>query len=341
MSGEDPKDKNYLRPETVETIRDTLLNGVGYKRPPKHSQFQPGRSGNPKGRPRAAAPDLSLAEQPSLEAVLKASRKPVKIREGDRVFEVPMRDAIIQSVFSAAAKGNARSQGIALDTIRQAEQKHALEVQEANAFWSHYKEVMSQRLAQAAARGEPPEHMLPHPDDIIIDRINGPRFLGPRDEEEEACMKETMAFCETLIMQDVLDERSVRRGPGTPVKQPGAALLAYHILERSIPSRLRLSEIQVTVRWMKYDAWPMRRLLKEVYQAWQKLGHPKPRGWVMPDQNTVAKNIAFSFELFTSMISGRIDASALARGEPDDATLDILDKHGIRFVPNVQAKKSA
>jgi hypothetical protein len=26
-------------------------NEVGYKKPPKHTQFPPGKSGNPKGRP--------------------------------------------------------------------------------------------------------------------------------------------------------------------------------------------------------------------------------------------------------------------------------------------------
>jgi hypothetical protein len=27
---------------------------VGYKRPPQHSKFKPGQSGNPKGRPKGA-----------------------------------------------------------------------------------------------------------------------------------------------------------------------------------------------------------------------------------------------------------------------------------------------
>lgn len=340
MSGDDLEDKGPLRQETVDAIKDQVLHGVGYKRPPKHSQFQPGQSGNPKGRPRGAVPDLSLAEQPALEAVLKGSRKQIKIRESDRVSEMSMRDVIIQSIFKSAATGNARSQGLALDVIRQAEQKHAQEVQEKSAFWSHYKEVMSARLQDAAAKGEPAPHMLPHPDDIAIDALDGPKFLGPVDEEGEAKIKETIALCETLILQDVLDERSKRRN-GEPARDSGGSLLMYCALQASIPPRLRLTHTHVNLRTLKYHAWPMRRLLKEVFQAWQRIGKPKPRGWVMPGQSVIAEKLALSIELITAMVSGRIDANALARGEPDDATLDILDKHGIRFVQDGPAERNS
>ena len=33
-------------------------NRVGYKNPPKHTRFQKGQSGNPKGRPKASSADL-------------------------------------------------------------------------------------------------------------------------------------------------------------------------------------------------------------------------------------------------------------------------------------------
>lgn len=331
MSADDPNDKGHLRQETVEAIRDEVLQGIGYKQPPKRSQFQPGRSGNPKGRPRAAPPDLSLAEQPSLDAVWRMSQKPVKIREGDRISEVSMRDAVAQSIFSAALKGNARSQGLAMDLMRTAEQKHARELQEHNRIWSDYKEVMSERLAQVAARNEPPMHLLPHPDDIVINPVKGPQIFGPLDEDDEAKMKETIAFCEALIMQDVLDHRSRVSLTGEPLTEPGSAMVLFYILQQSIPTRLRLPDTKIILRWMDYEHWPKRRLLMELHQAWQKLGKPFPRGTVLPNLSATRKRLAFLFDLFAEFQSGRIDIDALGRGEPDDATLDIFDRHGIKF----------
>jgi hypothetical protein len=79
---------------------------VGYGRPPKHSRFQPGQSGNSRGRPRGTknlATDLreELAER-------------IPIREGERSLQVSKQRALLKAMMARALKGDARSAAILL-----------------------------------------------------------------------------------------------------------------------------------------------------------------------------------------------------------------------------------
>ena len=75
-------------------------DAVGYKRPPKHSRFKPGRSGNPRGRPRKTR---------SIEAMIKRELdQTVKITEGGRELRISKREAIIKQFVNRAIKGDAK-----------------------------------------------------------------------------------------------------------------------------------------------------------------------------------------------------------------------------------------
>lgn len=328
MSCDDQKDDSPLSPETTDRIKEQILASVGYGRPPVETRFQPGRSGNPKGRPRSVPPDTSITEQPVLMTVERAAGKSVRVREGDRISEVTMREALVQAVFSNALKGNARSQGLAIDLVRQTDEARAREVKESNRLWTEYKEVMSQRLEQAKRRGETVE-ALPHPDDIVIDPEKGPRFLGPVERAEEERMSETIRYCEALIMQDVHDHRSQKHAGDEAVTEPGSAMLLLYLLQRSIPPRLRWSDMEIASRWMRYDCWPMRRLLKELFRAWKSLGRAMPRGAVMPSQRAVRRRLSLYVDLMVEFNAGRIDVDALASGEVCETTRSILAEHGV------------
>jgi Family of unknown function (DUF5681) len=74
---------------------------IGYKQPPRHHQFVPGQSGNPKGRPKGTRnfkTDLrdELSEMTSF-------------REGGREFSISKQRALIKRLVASAIAGDARS----------------------------------------------------------------------------------------------------------------------------------------------------------------------------------------------------------------------------------------
>jgi hypothetical protein len=89
---------------------------IGYGKPPEHTRFRPGQSGNPAGRPRAAR-NLSTI----LEAELK---KPVSVREGGNVRRVAKREALIASLVNKALQGDIRASNLLIALIQRVEAEH-------------------------------------------------------------------------------------------------------------------------------------------------------------------------------------------------------------------------
>ena len=74
---------------------------VGYKRPPRKHQFQPGRSGNPKGRPRGAK---------GLRQILQGEfSQRMRIMEGDKPLKVSKLQLIVKRELEKAMAGNQRA----------------------------------------------------------------------------------------------------------------------------------------------------------------------------------------------------------------------------------------
>jgi len=71
---------------------------VGYGRPPKHSRFQKGRSGNPKGRPKGAS---------GIMATMKRElARSITVQEGDRKVRMTMEEALTKRILQLGSKGN-------------------------------------------------------------------------------------------------------------------------------------------------------------------------------------------------------------------------------------------
>jgi hypothetical protein len=87
---------------------------VGYRRPPVHSRFQPGRSGNPRGRPRRLMPTAN-------DVFSQELYRTVEVREGGKVTKMPLMQAVFRAFIAAAAKGNGPALRSLMPLIQEAE----------------------------------------------------------------------------------------------------------------------------------------------------------------------------------------------------------------------------
>jgi Family of unknown function (DUF5681) len=93
-------------PDHEERVEEAESEGkpftqVGYGRPPVHSRFKPGQSGNPKGRPKGSQNLRTLFN--------KILREKVSLREGARVRKVSKAEAVLRSLVLGAMKGDPKN----------------------------------------------------------------------------------------------------------------------------------------------------------------------------------------------------------------------------------------
>jgi Family of unknown function (DUF5681) len=86
---------------------------VGYGKPPRHSQFKRGQSGNPRGRP-AGSKNLATL-------VNEALNEPVIVVENGGRRKISKREAIIKQLVNRSAKADWRAIKILLDIVRELE----------------------------------------------------------------------------------------------------------------------------------------------------------------------------------------------------------------------------
>lgn len=82
---------------------------VGYKNPPISTQFKPGESGNPKGRPKGVK-NLATDLQEELE-------QKVTVTEGNETSQVTKQRAMLKTLFAKAMKGDVRASNALITLI--------------------------------------------------------------------------------------------------------------------------------------------------------------------------------------------------------------------------------
>src|SRR5215468_1376999 len=94
---------------------------VGYRKPPRHTQFQKGHSGNPGGRPRRLP-----AERLEELALYEAYRTTIVMEDGHAI-PMPAIQAVLRRQLESAASGNVRAQRDILAMIRDIERVRSID----------------------------------------------------------------------------------------------------------------------------------------------------------------------------------------------------------------------
>jgi hypothetical protein len=88
---------------------------VGYGKPPRHTRFAKGQSGNPRGRPRGAKNFTTLLEE--------ALNEPVTVTENGGRRKVSKRQAIVTQLVNRSATADFRAIKLLFDIVRDIERQ--------------------------------------------------------------------------------------------------------------------------------------------------------------------------------------------------------------------------
>lgn len=180
--------KKPLPPDLSDAIKQNVISGVGYGRPPLYTRFQKGQSGYPLGRPKKKRTEMPADDDGSNAAIMrKVLEEPVRVREGGKVRTMPKSEALQRKIEQMALSGKSVNLMRDMKNEFHAEdaRRHA-QIEDDYAFWRQYIERYQAARDRTRQSGKPLQGFWILPEDISFPDNRPVRLRGPLNEEDVA-----------------------------------------------------------------------------------------------------------------------------------------------------------
>jgi hypothetical protein len=155
---------------------------VGYGKPPEHSRFKPGQSGNPKGRPKGTR-NFSIDVKATL-------RSRVQVTRDGKPTRVSTQEAALLRLREKALKGDARALDALLDLARIYNDEEQVRRSNLSSDDAALLEIYNARLKSGAADAPQPAGPTPAPQDGSKD--NGDAAHDPGNQGERRAKRKSV-----------------------------------------------------------------------------------------------------------------------------------------------------
>ena len=173
---------------------------VGYGSPPEETRWVKGQSGNPNGSSKKRRRTKSSSSGSVSDVIFADSNRIIKVREGDRVVELTMRDALTRNLGVLGLKGSRIASTSYLDRAERAEKERAQKELDWYQQLTEYVDITLPKFEECEKAGQPPPDIVPHPEDIKFDhRTRTARIEGALTRDEKRQLEKCKDLRDALL----------------------------------------------------------------------------------------------------------------------------------------------
>ena len=304
-------DKSHSTTDKQIAYKLNVMTGKTHDVPQqkRDTRFKKGQSGNPNGRPKKKANQITQSADETLldTFILDFANRDLTLMSGERKVSMNGLEAIIHAQAKSAMSGNAHAQKDILNRMDRSLEKQRIRQFERAEGWRAYKKSLSEELIKLRANDPDfdEDSQLPHPDDITINDNNTVTFSGPMDIEQLEQCNEVIELRDVLILQAELDgwdnkpqdNQFILDNPIGFADQMGqhtnGAYLLAHLLDRALPQRKRLTDKEWLFAMLAADRLTKRELFRELYRRWNALKRNKSIHLLRARKGTVRRGMRF------------------------------------------------